>query len=391
MSAGFKIEAVVPHRVGQFLFVQIVTEDGLTGLGESGAWGHLDASEAAIRTFGDYLRGQTANAVEHHWNVMHRSSYFQGAAINGAISAIDVALWDLKGQALGVPIYELLGGPVRSKLRLYGHAYDRTIAGVLTACRSLREDGFTAIGHLNPFLDEDFDTPLPDTKVGYLSTAKDNVERFRDEVGHDCDLLVELHRRLSPAEALTFAESMAHTGPMWLEDPIRPENLDAMSWLAQRSPIPIATGERFINLQQFQMLFVRNGAQYARTSLGVCGGITGGKKIAAIAEAHGVDIAPHCPLSPVTLAASMHLSVSIPNFAILEFPTGLEGFELRSSRRLLGQDVVDWAPRVEEGYLLMSDRPGLGVRLVDDAQARRPVVTRSLDMRLGRDGAPVDQ
>src|SRR5204863_3530742 len=148
-----KITSVEPMLVDRYLFVQIRTDTGLVGLGESGTWGHLEASAAAIAKFGDYLVGQDPSRIEHHWNVMYRSGHFRGAAIMGAISAIDIALWDIKGKSFAVPVYELLGGKTRDKARVYYHVKGPTVDAQVEKCIEARERGYTAVGHLNPFLD----------------------------------------------------------------------------------------------------------------------------------------------------------------------------------------------------------------------------------------------
>ena len=386
-----KIVSVEPTRVGQFLFARVKAEGGFVGIGEAGAWGHIEAAEAALAKFGGYLAGRDARQIEHHWNVMHRFAYFQGHAINAAISAIDVALWDIKGQALGAPIHELIGGPIRRRARVYGHAYDRTPQGVADRCATLKAEGFTAIGHLNPFLDEGEEVPLAKTHNRFIGDAVANIALFRETVGDDCDLLIELHRRLTRAEALRFLRDIEIHRPMWAEDPIRPEDIDGMGDVAAASPVPIATGERFIGLHQFQALFARRGCHFARVSLGVCGGITGARKVAALAEAHGVQVAPHSPLSPVSLAACLQLAAAIPNFAIQEFTTGLENHELVSGTNLLGHDIVDWRPKVIDGFVEIPEGPGLGVALLPDAADRRSLATKPVLMRAYADGSPCDQ
>jgi len=262
-----KITKVEPLHVGQFMFVRVDTDEGITGYGEAGAWGHIEASGAAIRRFGEYLVGKNAFEIEHHWNVMHRFSYFQGLAINAAISAIDIALWDIKGRALNVPIYELLGGPVRTKARIYGHIYESNIDKILVECKAKMEAGFTAFGHLNPFLDEGNDQVYFKTHIKKMRDAIDNVRRMREVVGDRVDLLIELHRRLTPAEAIVFARGIEDMHPMFIEDPIRPEGPDAMARVAEKIHIPIATGERFSTIYEFQALMARGGMEYARVDL----------------------------------------------------------------------------------------------------------------------------
>src|ERR1700709_1285609 len=138
------IKSVEPLHVGQFMFCRVTTDQGIIGYGEAGIWGHIEAAATCIKRFAEYLVGKSAFDIEHHWNVMHRFSYFQGLAINAAISSIDIALWDIKGKALGVPVYELLGGPVRTKARIYGHIYENNIDKILDECRAKMAAGFNA-------------------------------------------------------------------------------------------------------------------------------------------------------------------------------------------------------------------------------------------------------
>ena len=154
-----KITRVEPLMVDRFCFVRIETDKGITGIGESGTWGQLEASAAAITKYAEYLVGKDPRPIEHHWNVMLRANHFTGGAINGAVAAIDIALWDIKGKALGVPVYELLGGKMRHKARLYGHVKGRTIADLVKESKRLKAQGFNALGHLNPMLDEDEGKP----------------------------------------------------------------------------------------------------------------------------------------------------------------------------------------------------------------------------------------
>jgi galactonate dehydratase len=212
----------------------------------------------------------------------------------------------------------------------------------------------------------------------------------RHEVGAETDLLLELHRRLTPAEAIPFAQAAAEYRPAWIEDPIRPENIDAMAEVARRSPIPIATGERYHSIYQFKMAIERRALSYARVSLGLCGGITGALKVAAIAEANEVQLAPHNPISPIGLAACAAIAFSRPCVWILEYPTGLDNFVFETLEGLLGADIVDSNLVVQNGYMLRSERPGLAVSLRDDAERIRPPVTRRVSMRHHLDGSMVD-
>lgn len=386
-----KITKVEPLHIGQFMFARISTDEGITGFGEAGTWGHIQAAGACIQRFAEYLEGKDPFPIEHHWNVMHRFSYFQGLAENAAISAIDMALWDIKGKALGVPIFELLGGAARSKARIYGHIYENTIDKMLIECEKKMNAGFTAFGHLNPFLDEGHDQVYFKTHIKKMRDAIENTERMREVVGDRVDLLIEIHRRLTPAEAIVFANGIEHTHPMFIEDPIRPESNDAMARVAAKINIPIATGERFSNLYEFEALLARNGAEYARVDLCLCGGITGAKKVAAIAEAHQVQIVPHNPLSPIGLAACLQVAASIPNFAIQEYATGFEAGTFESRAEHLGSDIVDNVPLPKNGFVDIPTGPGLGMNLVPDAQKIRPPLSKPISMRPHFDGFVVDQ
>ncbi|EMC98760.1 hypothetical protein BAUCODRAFT_572886 [Baudoinia panamericana UAMH 10762] len=385
------IKNVEPLHVGQFLIVRVETDHGVVGWGEGGVWGQIEAAATAVKRFAQYLIGKQAFAIEHHWNVMHRFSYFQGLAINAAISGIDIALWDIKGKVLGVPIYELLGGACRTKARVYGHIYEKNIEGILAECKRKMDHGYTAFGHINPFLDEGHDQVYFKTHVRKMREAADNVRRMRAVVGDKVDLLIELHRRLTPAEAVTFCNMIKDENPMFVEDPIRPENADAMARVADRIAVPIATGERFFTIYEFQALLARNALEYVRVDVATCGGITGAKKVAAMAEAHNTQIVPHNPLSPIGLAACLQVAAAIPNFAIQEYATGFESGNFTSSMKHLGHDIVDSVPDVRDGFVDIPTGPGLGVNVVDNAQEIRPPFVQPISMRPHFDGFVVDQ
>lgn len=386
-----KVTKVQPVLADRFLFARIETDEGIVGLGESGAWGHLEASATALKSFGEYLVGKDPRQIEYHWNVMQRATHFSGAALMGAISAIDIALWDIKGKALGVPVYELLGGAMRRKARVYGHAKGETIEILLERCMDLKERGFTAIGHLNPFLDERRDTPYFKPHARKIHDAIENVRRVREAVGHDIDICLEIHRRLTVSEAIAVGRSLEAFLPLFLEDPIPPGNFDAMAWVADHVSLAIATGERLTSLYAFQTLISRNAAQYLRPSICLCGGITGVKKIAAMAEASELQIVPHNALSPVCLGASLQIAASIPNFAIQEYPNSGVGWNPRDGSELRGADLVRGTPAFAEGFVDVPDAPGIGVELVPDIEARFPPIRRPVAMRPHVDGSIVDQ
>lgn len=387
-----RIARVIPIRAGRFLFVRVETEDGLHGIGEAGAHGALDAAEAAIGAFAEHLVGQDAGPIERHRNVLQRFGHFRGAAIGAALSAIDIALWDLPGKRQNRPVAALLGGPLRTRVRVYGHVKapgaDAMVAGALR----LKADGFPAIGHLNPFLDEGREAPFFEPHARLMARGVALLERLRDEVGDGVDLCVELHRRLSPAEAMTFIRAIEPVRPLFVEDPIPPDGAAAMARLARQVPVPIATGERFHNLHEFGTLLRGDAAEYLRPSLCLVGGITAGRKIAAMAKAANVRIVPHNPLSPVGLAAAIHLAAAIPNFAIQEYPnSGSVGWETDRGTRLRGEDLVTAAPTARDGFVDVPTAPGLGTDLIDDVARLHPPLRKRIAMRPHADGFVVDQ
>lgn len=377
-----KITEIRTHFVDRYLFVTVHTDAGLVGLGESGTWGFLEASAQVIETYKRYLIGEDPLRIEHHWQYLYRWNAFRGAAIMGALSAIDIALWDIAGKHFGVPCHQLLGGPTRHKARVYGHVFGTTREELVQGVIAAKEQGFTAVGHLTPFADTPRTEPSSGTHVHMIREAIESVRQYREAVGDEVDLCIEIHRRMTPAEAVVLARGIEPYHPYFYEDPILPDNFDAMGLLAQQVHIPIATGERLHTIFEFEMLLARGAVQYVRPDVCLCGGITGAKKIAALAEAHYVKVVPHNPLGPVSTAACLQLAACIPNFALQEYP--------------LGEDVPPKSEMVttplvrEGGYLLIPDAPGIGIELVEGASERFPSKPREVVTRLHADGSVID-
>lgn len=385
-----KITSVEPIFADIFLFVRITTDKGIVGYGECGTWGHYDAAEGAMRRFGQFLIGEDPMAIERHWNVMLRANHYTGAAINGAVSAIDMALWDIKGKALGVPAYELMGGAFRNKVRLYAWVKGRSADEFVEQALIRKDQGFTAIGHLNPLMD-DHDSTHFTSHAALMESGADLVRRVREAVGSEVDICLELHRRMSVPEAITLAGMIERYLPLFYEDPVKPTSPDAMARVAQKISIPIATGERFVNIQQFQGLLQSQAAEFLRVSLGVCGGLTAARKIAGMAESFDAQIVPHNPVGPIGLAACLQLAAAIPNFAIQEYPVGTPHIDQRTG--LAGADMVKDFPTPEGGFLTVPNGPGLGIEMVPGFEARNPRRERPIQhikMRAHFDGSVVD-
>ena len=353
-----------------YLFVQVYTDAGIVGLGEAGNWGYLQATAEAILKFKEYLIGKDPFRIEDLNQNFYRSVYFRGSVIMSAISAIDIALWDIKGKALGVPVYELLGGKTREKVRVYASVMTKETdpESLTRSYKQLQDMGFNAakifvngpIRTANNGMDEFFS--------GRIEDELEKVRICREAVGPHFDFVLEAHRGMTKPEAIAFGTEVAQYRPMVLEDPMTPDNIDSMAEIAAKIPVPIATGERFTNLREFEMLMHRHAAQYIRPDVCAVGGITTAKKICAAAEANDVLVIPHNPLGPVSTAACLQICASIPNLGIQELP----GFCLNGAEDRMVKEPL----RFENGCLLIPEAPGIGVELADNAEELYPANER---------------
>ena len=368
----------------KYLFVKLHTDEGITGLGEVGAWGYIGAVAGALEKLSGYIVGKDPTMIEHHWNYMYRSLYFRSAIVLSAISAIDIALWDILGKSLGVPVYKLLGGKTRDKVRTYAPVFEFSAEKMAEGCRKLKAQGFSA-ARLMMCPGMDAETAGRDDDIFALKVS-DYIERVRAcraAVGEDFDLCLEVHRSLTPAEAIAFAKGVEQFRPLFLEDPIAPDNVEAMADIASRTTIPIATGERAISLQEMGSLMTRGGAKYVRPDVCAIGGLTPSKKIAALAEANYASIVPHNPLGPVSTAACLQLDACVPNFLIQEFPSF---YHFGSEDKMLKRPFA-----VKDGYLEIPDAPGIGIELIDDIEKKFPFAQRDLTVQIGFDGSVRDR
>ena len=379
-----KITKVTPLMLDRYLLVKIETDAGINGLGESGAWGYLEASRSAIEKYGRYLVGEDPLRIEHHWQYMYRFSHFRGAAIMGALSAIDIALWDIMGKHFDTPVHQLLGGKVRDKARVYYHVFGDTTEVLTEGIVNAKKQGFTDVGHLTPFLDEKRDVPYFKTHADKIGDAIDTVRGYREAVGTGVDLCIEIHRRMTPTEAVQLGLGIEEFHPYFFEDPVTPDNFDEMAYVADKINIPIATGERFSSIWEFEMALSRNAVQYVRPDVCLVGGISGARKISALAEARHVGVVPHNPLSPVSTAACLQIAATAPNFALQEYPIG-EDVAPKNNM------VTGMAQHDGNGYLTISDAPGIGLELKPNAIEMCPETPREVVTRLHADGSVIDQ
>ena len=347
---------------GRYLFLRVNTDEGLSGWGECGAWGFQEATAAAVRQMEKKLIGMDPFQTELIWNGLTRCLHFRGSVTQAAVSGIDIALWDLKGKALGVPIYQLLGGKVRDKIRIYVNAGGKTPEEIAGNAKKLKEQGFNAIRFtLQHPVDEDGRTM--ETFIDVVKRLENTMGAVREAVGYDMDVAIEIHRGMKPAEAIEAGRAIAEYRPLFYEDPI-PDNLEAMKRVIDQCMIPVATGERFIDIREFDQLLTHTNVRYIRPDMCLAGGITAGKKIAGIAEAKSVYVIPHNPLGPISTAACLQLNACIPNFEIQEYPM------INGKCRLDKEMKKPF--EIENGFIKLPEGPGLGIDLIDDIDKEFP-------------------
>lgn len=331
----------------RWLFLKIHTNAGIVGLGEPITEGRALTCATAVKEVEPYLVGKDPRRVAHHWQAIYRHAFYRGGPIlTSVLSGIDQALWDIKGKALGVPVYELLGGPTRDRVRVYAHA--RTPQQMKEAMTR----GFTA-----------FKTgPAKRRPMRYVETpaaVQYAVERFaelRQTVGNEVDIGIDFHGAVSPATAKLLIKGLEPYQPMFVEEPCQAQNHDVMAEIARGTHLPIATGERVFTKWGFREVLEKKAATILQPDLCHAGGITECRLIAGMAEAYYASVAPHNPLGPISLAAGVQLAASIPNFLCQEQVS-------------LGEGYIKKPFTITKGYLDLPTGPGLGIELDDNLMA----------------------
>jgi galactonate dehydratase len=331
----------------RWLFLKIHTDAGIVGLGEPILEGQAKTCAAAVDVMAEYLVGKDPRPVTHHWQALYRHAFYRGGPIlTSALSGIDQALWDIKGKALGVPVYELLGGPTRRRVRVYAHA------GTPEAIKAARQKGFTA-----------FKTGIRASRAARIVENKafvDGVaERFaalRAAAGPEADIGVDFHGAISPQTAKLLIKVLEPLQPFFIEEPVQCQNVDVLADIARGTHLPIATGERIFTKWGFREILEKRAASILQPDLCHAGGITEVRLIAGMAEAYYATLAPHNPLGPISLAAGIHLAASIPNFLCQEQVS-------------LGDGYLKTPFTVEGGYVDLPTGPGLGIELDEAALA----------------------
>ena len=330
----------------RWLFLKIHTDAGLVGWGEPVVEGRAETVAQAVKELASYLVGKDPRNVVHHWQAMYRHAFYRGGPVlTSALSGVDMALWDLKGKVLGVPVYELLGGPTRSRVRVYAH-----VGNSPGRLQQLKSQGFTAFKT----------TVLGATRSGivasreFIRQAADRFAALREAGGDDVDIGIDFHGAISPQNARLLIQAYEPYQPMFIEEPVACQNVDVLADIARGTHLPIATGERIFTKWGFREILEKRAASILQPDLCHAGGITEVRLIAGMAEAYYAAVAPHNPLGPISLAAGLQIAASIPNFLCQEQVSLGEGY--------LRQPFV-----VKDGYLDVPTGPGLGIDIDEQA------------------------
>ncbi|RUV34240.1 galactonate dehydratase [Mesorhizobium sp. M7A.F.Ca.MR.148.00.0.0] len=346
---------IVPPR---WLFLKIETDAGVTGWGEPVVEGRALTVEAAVKELGDYLIGKDPRLIEDHWTVMHRGGFYRGGPIlMSAIAGIDQALWDIKGKALGVPVHELLGGKLRDTIKVYSWIGGDRPAEVAAGAKEMVARGFLALK-----MNGTEELQIVDSH-DKIDAAVERVAMVREAVGPNIGIAVDFHGRVHRPMARALVKELEPYRLMFIEEPVLSENREALKEIAALGSTPIALGERLYSRWDFKSVFEEGVVDIIQPDLSHAGGITECRKIAAMAEAYDVAVAPHCPLGPIALAACLQLDAVSYNCFIQEQSLGIH--------YNAANDLLDYAAnkdvfRYEDGYVAIPDGPGLGVEIDED-------------------------
>lgn len=373
---------VVPQPGRSYVYVLVRTEEGLTGLGEATLMGRERAVRETVKDFAELVTGEDPLRREYLWQRVFLSDRRRNGAVQmGALAGIDVALWDIAGQALGLPIHRLLGGPVRDRAWLYPHCGPRTPEEVPDAFGPLLEAGWSAAKFM-PIAGPHESTVGMDVREATKRAAL-IVRAARDFVGERFELLIETHGRLRPVEMIDLATRIEEYDPYFIEEPTRPEAVASLRLIRDKVRAPLATGERMLHRWDAQPIVEGGLTDYLQPDIAHAGGISEVLKIAAAADAHLIQVAPHNPQSPVNTMASLHLDFTLHNFAVQEvlWPPApeLEG-------------LFEGGPVIEAGYADPPEAPGLGIRLDEKRAKEREAAGPAAppDLLTYHDGAPAE-
>ncbi len=372
-----KITGIKTHvcnaKMRNWIFVKVMTDQpGLWGWGEATLEWHTRAVVGAIEDIAQLIVGEDPRRIEHLWQMMYRQHFWHGNGIirGTAISGIDIALWDIAGKVLNVPCHELMGGRVRDYVRLYCHLGDGKLEDFYQTAPSDRErfatlaqqavsDGFTA------FKSMAVPETMPIEGLTAIRHAEACVKAMREAVGEDIDIMVDCHARPSPRMGMQFAKALEPYGLFFLEEPCWPEAMDDMALIQRAVSTPIACGERLVGVYAFRDLLEKRAVSIVQPDITHCGGLSEVKRIAAMADAYRVALAPHNPQGPISTAASLELGFSTPNYVICECVQGDVPWR---------KDVAASSHAIEKAgqLVLPNTRPGLGVEINEAAIKKHP-------------------
>jgi galactonate dehydratase len=349
---------LVPPR---WVFLRIQTNEGITGWGEPVVEGRAETVRTAVSELSDLLIGEDPLRIENHWQVLTRGGFYRGGPVlSSAVAGIDQALWDIAGKTYGAPVYALLGGPVRDKARVYTWIGGDEPEQVADRAREQVEAGFTAVkmnasGRMEPI----------ETLAGTRAVVG-RAAAVREAIGPDRDLVVDFHGRVSTAMSKRLLPLLEPLSPLFVEEPSLPEYSRDLARLVEHTTVPLATGERLYSRWDFRDVLT-TGVAVVQPDVSHAGGISEVRRIAALAEAHDVSLAPHCPLGPIALAASLQLAFATPNFLIEEQSIGIHYNQ--------GGDLLDYLIdpsvfRFVDGYAVPPSGPGLGIDIDEPSVLR---------------------
>ena len=362
--------AVVNAEMRNWVFVKVETDEGLYGWGEASLEWKTRSLVGAVEDFAPMVIGEDPTRIEHLYQKMYRQSFWRVGVIGlSAISAIEQACWDILGKSLGQPVYKLLGGAVRDKVRMYTHLGGGDMRAVYES--QLSDDSKVFVDRALEVVEKGYSavkvliTPPtePLNPIAAYRYAEKMMAALREAVGEGIDIMIDCHGRHSLGNAIEFCRILAPYRPYFIEEPVPPDNVDVLVEVRRASPVPIATGERLVTRYQFREVIEKQACHVIQPDLCHCGGLWEAKKIAAMAEVYTMGVAPHNPLGPVANAAALHFDLSTPNFLIQE--DMLTDVPWR-------WEVVRHSLKTENGYWLPTDAPGLGIEVDESAAAQHP-------------------
>ncbi len=350
-----------------FVFVKVYTDSGIDGVGEATLEYKEKALLGAVEHIKEYLVGQNPLDIEKHWHNIYRDAYWRGGPVlMSALSAIDMALWDILGKHLGVPVYQLLGGRCNDKVRIYVNGW---FAGAKTPQEFAEKAKIAVKRGVTAMKWDPFGKNYMTISNKDLNTALECVGAVRDVVGSEVDLLIEGHGRFNIPTGIKIAKELEQFKPMFFEEPVPPDNLDALKAVRDKSPVAISAGERLYTRWDYKDMFEKGCADYIQPDISHAGGIMELKKLAAEAEYRYMGFAPHNPSGPVANAATLNIAACCPNFSILEIMYSDVDYR---------KDITNEKLEYKDGYITIPDKPGLGIEINEEECLKHPYQVHTL-------------